>query len=126
MWKSCTKCGKIHDTKYRCNARTSPTPKPLDQRLRSTNRWTKKSLEIREASKWLCAICLEEGTYTYNDLEVHHIEKLKANTDKLLDNYNLICLCKYHHELADAGKIDKAHLEELARTREEEQYPPQG
>ncbi len=88
-------------------------------KLRSTNKWTNKSLEIREASKWLCALCLEDGIYNYNDLEVHHIERLKDNEERLLDNYNLICLCKRHHELADAGKINKQHLEELARNREE-------
>ena len=119
MWKSCTKCGKIHDVKYRCNTRRNPTPKTPDQKLRSTNRWIKKSEEIREASKWLCAVCLEEGRYNYDELEVHHIEKLRHNEDRLLDNYNLICLCKHHHELADAGKIDSKHLEELARIRED-------
>lgn len=124
MWKSCTKCGKIHDTKYKCTPRKSPTPKTPDQKLRSTNRWTEKSREIREASKWLCAICYEEGFYNYKDVEVHHIEKLKDNADKLLDNYNLICLCKHHHELADAGKIEAAHLRELARCREDAEYPP--
>ena len=63
-------------------------------------------------------MCLEDGRYNYNDLEVHHIDKLRDNEDKLLDNYNLICLCKHHHELADAGKIDIEHLKELARDRE--------
>jgi hypothetical protein len=66
----------------------------------------------------LCAICLEEGRYNYDNLEVHHITKLKDDADGLLDNYNLICLCKQHHELADAGKIDAEHLRELAKTRE--------
>lgn len=119
MLKSCTKCGRVHAQNYQCTARRNNTPKTLDQKLRSTNRWQRKSEEIRRASKWLCAICLEEGVYNYEQLEVHHIEKLRDNKDRLLDNYNLICLCKRHHELADAGKIDVAHLEELARVREE-------
>lgn len=66
----------------------------------------------------MCAICLEEGIYNYEGIEVHHITKLKDAPDKLLDNENLICLCKRHHELADAGKIDAEHLRELARARE--------
>lgn len=126
MLKSCSKCGKIHDIKYRCKAPRNPGPKARDQKLRSTNKWTLKSKEIREASHWLCAICLEEGIYNYNELEVHHIEKLKDNEDKLLDNYNLICLCKKHHEQADAGKIPVEHLKELAESRERGIYPPGG
>ena len=62
--------------------------------------------------------------YTYDTLEVHHIQKLKDNEDGLLDNLNLICLCKHHHELADAGKIDAEHLRELARIREGQIDPP--
>lgn len=93
--------------------------KTRDQKLRSTQRWQDKSLEIRKASRFLCAICEEEGTYNYKKLEVHHITKLRDDEEGLLDNYNLICLCKYHHELADEGKLDAEHLRELARRREE-------
>ena len=78
-----------------------------------------KREEIKKASKWLCAVCFEEGVYNYNSLEVHHITKLKDNLDGLLDDYNLICLCKHHHELADAGKIDADYLRELAKKRVE-------
>lgn len=124
MWKSCSKCGRVHDTRYICRIPNPRKTRTEDQRLRSTKRWTKKSEEIREKSQHLCAICREEGRYTYENLEVHHIEKLKDNAERLLDNYNLIALCKYHHELADEGKIDRTHLEELARLREDAEVPP--
>ena len=78
-----------------------------------------KAKEIKESSKWLCALCLEEGRYNYNDLEVHHITKLKDNAEGLLDNYNLICLCKRHHERADAGLENPEKLRKIARDREE-------
>ena len=124
MWRSCSKCGRIHSTAYKCRLYTPPIRRTTDQVLRSTSKWQKKSEEIREKSQHLCQVCREEGRYNYNQLEVHHIEKLRSAPEKLLDNYNLVCLCKYHHELADAGKIKASYLEELARSREEGKYPP--
>lgn len=114
----------MHRATDTCSLKRQVIKKTADQKLRSTRRWTNKSAEIREKSKWLCAICLQEGRYTYDGLEVHHIEKLKDNEDRLLDNYNLVCLCKHHHELADEGKIKASYLEELARCREEGKDPP--
>lgn len=124
MWKSCSRCGKVHAVGYKCTAHIIPKVRTLDQRLRSTNRWQKKSEEIRQASNYLCELCKLEGKFEYNNIEVHHIIKLKDDSTKLLDNYNLIALCKYHHELADAGKIDAKYLKELARCREEGKDPP--
>ena len=126
MYRSCNKCGRIHRADYVCTAgfRLPKPPKTRDQKLRSTQRWQEKSSEIREASHYLCAICQEEGVYNYNKTEVHHITKLKDDEEGLLDNYNLICLCKYHHELADEGQLDAEHLRELARRREEGDNPP--
>jgi len=114
----------MHRSTEICRFKRQTAKKTEDQKLRSTRRWTNKSEEIREKSKWLCAVCLQEGRYTYDRLETHHIEKLKDNSDRLLDNYNLICLCKRHHELADEGKIKASYLEELARSREEGDNPP--
>lgn len=118
MFKSCSKCGKIHDARYKCNAGISR--KPWDNRagkLRNTNEWHKKSEEIREASRYLCAVCEDMGVYTYNTLEVHHIEALSVAPDKLLDDSNLICLCAIHHRAADRGEIDQDYLRELAKRR---------
>ena len=120
MYKSCPACGRIHEVSIECRAnKRATTPKTKDQRLRSTQRWQDKSFEIRKASRFLCAVCEEEGRYNYKQLEVHHITKLRDDEEGLLDNYNLICLCKAHHELADEGKLDADHLRELARRREE-------
>lgn len=125
MFRSCSRCGRIHEVGYVCPVGRRPLiPKTNDQRLRSKQKWTDKSIEIREASHYLCAICQEEGIYNYAKTEVHHITKLKDDEEGLLDNYNLICLCKYHHELADEGKIDAEHLKELARAREDGHTPP--
>lgn len=119
MYKSCSKCGKIHDTKYKCNAGRVKRVLTDDMKLRNLNAWHIKAEEIKERSKYLCAICKEEGVYTYDNLETHHIEKLRDKPERLLDNYNLICLCKEHHIKADEGKIDKEYLFKLAKDRED-------
>ena len=90
-----------------------------ESRLRNKNAWHVKAEQVKVDSNYLCPLCLEEGRYTYDNLETHHIEKLRDAPDKLLDGYNLIPLCVEHHKLADAGKIPKEHLLELARKREE-------
>lgn len=122
MLKACSKCGKIHDDKYECTKRTY-YKRTEEDKLRNTNDWHKKSKEIKEKSNYLCAICRENNRFTYDSLEVHHIDKLREEPDKLLDDYNLICLCSKHHKEADAGLISKEHLRELAKAREDNTPP---
>ena len=117
MYRSCSRCGKIHDSKYKCNKGKVYKHNDIDK-LRSTKRWTDKSIEIREASNYLCSVCLDEGIINYNNVEVHHIEKLQDNQDLFLENDNLIALCKYHHKLADKGKLDKDYLINLVKKRD--------
>lgn len=116
MYKSCSRCGRVHNTLYKC-PRNIPAP-GIENKLRSQRKWTKKSLEIREESQNLCAVCREEGKYTYESLEVHHIIKVRDDPEKLLDDDNLICLCTYHHKLADEGKLDPDYLRELVKKRQ--------
>ena len=119
MFRSCSKCGKIHAYNTKCEV--SRVYERTDERkLRSTNAWKEKSKDIRERANYLCEYCKSQGIITYNNLEVHHIEKVRDNKDKLLDDYNLICLCVDCHKQADDGKIDKDILKELARQREDD------
>ena len=118
MFKSCSKCGKIHDTKYKCNVGRTFTGGE-ERKLRSLYSWTKKSEEIRERANHLCEVCRDKGIITFKDIEVHHIVKVKDDKSKLLDNENLICLCQEHHKQADNDEIDKDYLIELARRREQ-------
>lgn len=118
LYKSCSKCGKIHDMSYKCNVGKIYKHTEIDK-LRSTSKWTHKSIEIRENSFYLCAICKTKGIYNYKDVEVHHIEKLNDRPDLFLDNYNLICLCKEHHKEADNGEISIEYLKELVKKRDE-------
>lgn len=117
MYKSCSRCGKIHDSNYKCNV--GRLYNGGDERaLRSKHAWHKKAKEIKHKANHLCEVCRTQGTYTYTNLEVHHIDKVRENPDRLLDDDNLICLCVTHHKQADKGNIDKGFLIELVRKRE--------
>lgn len=118
MYKSCSRCGKVHSTKYKCNHNRDKKDTEA-RRLRQKNIWHSKSEEIRNSSSYLCSVCRAEGRYTHTGLEVHHITPLEEDKDRLLDNYNLICLCQEHHKQAEIGKIDRDYLYILARDRED-------
>ena len=128
MYKSCSRCGKIHDTKYKCNKNKpkydySRYSTYEERKLRSTAAWTDKSIEIRKAAQYLCEVCRDKGVYNYKDIEVHHITKLRDNAEGLLDNYNVICLCQKHHKQADNGLLDADYLRELVKIRESTKTP---
>lgn len=113
MYKATTK--GIKDYNYK--------PKRLNYRYdeskyRNTYRWHKKSKDIRERSNYLCSVCQDEGIYTYDGVEVHHIVKLSDRPELLLEDSNLICLCKDHHKEADDNKIDKEYLYKLVKERD--------
>ena len=125
MWKACARCGRIHEYNKKCYVGFSKGRKTTDaNKFRNTMQWTNKSIEIRESSKYLCAICLENNIFNYKQLEVHHIEPLWENFERRLDNYNLIALCKAHHKEAEDGKIKREYLFKLAERRENEINPP--
>jgi 5-methylcytosine-specific restriction endonuclease McrA len=120
MYRSCAKCGKIHPTGQRCNiGRTYIVTD--ESKLRSRYAWTKKSEEIRERAHHLCEVCKDQGQITYDNLEVHHIIKLKDDRGGLLDNENLICLCQEHHKKADREELSSSYLRKLAKDREQGQ-----
>ena len=116
MYKACSRCGKIHDSRFDCNIGRYNGGD--ERRLRSTYKWTKKSEEIREKANWLCEVCRDKGIINHELLEVHHITKLIDDKSGLLDNDNLICLCEKHHKMADDGLIDANYLRRLAQDRE--------
>ena len=122
MYKSCSKCGKIHPKNYECNVGRIYSGGD-ERKLRSKYSWTKKSEEIRERAHHICEVCKDKGTITeqsYKSVEVHHIVKVKDDDSLLLDNENLVCLCIDHHKQADNNEIDKEYLIQLARKRENE------
>lgn len=111
----------MHPRGYKCKVERV-YDKSDREKLRSTYRWTKKAKQIKDDAKGLCEVCREQGRYTYKDLEVHHIVKLKDDPDGLLDDDNLVCLCVEHHKAADRGEIEADYLKELAKKRKEQQH----
>ena len=120
MYKACPYCGRIHPVGDigRKKPKRTIFRGGEERKLRSSNAWTKKSIEIREKAQGLCEVCRDRGLYTYTGLEVHHIVKLRHRPDLLLDNYNLIALCEDCHKKADSGKLSTEYLQSLARKRE--------
>ena len=121
MYKACSRCGRIHDFNYTCNAGKVPRKyaNTDENKLRSKRSWKNKRAFIRDTAFNLCEVCAYEGKFTPQDIEIHHIVKLKDNPNGLLDNYNLIALCIPHHKMADRGELSVDLLTEIARKREE-------
>lgn len=107
----------MHPRGYKCNKGLKISYKKEYDKARSTYAWTTKARQIKDDANGLCEVCRAQGAYTYNNLEVHHIVKLKDNPEGLLDDNNLICLCVEHHKQADAGEISAEYLRELAERR---------
>lgn len=117
MWRTCSRCGRIHDSNFQ-HKRIYYQHHGKEDELRNTNEWHKKSLEIRAAAGWLCEVCKDQGRYDVHDrLEVHHITKLGDDPEGLLDDSNLICLCATHHHNADNGELSADYLRRLAERR---------
>lgn len=122
MLRSCTKCGRIHDVNYKC--KSGRLPQTNEQALRNRNAWHEKSREIRERSLYLCSVCKDRGeAKADDDIEVHHIRKLRDYPDGLLEDENLIALCVFHHKQADNNELDPDYLRELAKRRDAELFP---
>jgi len=127
--KSCSYCGRVHPKEFTCPKkpmRPSRYDKGSSDAGRYTRKFAEKSRDIKERSNWLCAVCLDQGVPTTEGLETHHIIKLSVDPDLLLDDSNLVCLCQYHHEIADRGKLDARYLMGLAEARDASKVPAGG
>ena len=118
MWRACSKCGRVHSTKFKCTAGLKINSTAQERKLRSSYVWTEKSKEIREKANYLCEYCRSKGLISYENVEVHHIEKVRDQPEKFLDDLNLICLCVEHHKMADAGELSADQLRRIAYDRE--------
>lgn len=128
MLKACSLCGKIHDAGFDCREKKKEKKKDVSyseniRKLRSSNKWTDKSLYIRQCANYLCEVCREQGYLNYKGLEVHHIEPIREAPQKAYDNDNLICLCTTHHKQAEAGLISRKYLKKIASKRERNTRP---
>lgn len=124
MLKSCSYCGGIHNRGYQCPSKPKrvKTPTYIDK-FRWSRRWRTKAMQINERDKYLCQICIRKlfntvQQYNFTDIEVHHIIAIVEDWDKRLEDENLICLCAYHHKMAERGEIDKQLLLGIAQEQE--------
>lgn len=122
MLVSCSYCSGHHKRGEVCRLRpknkSSRKEDNYINRFRNTGVWKRKRLEIKERDKFLCQYCLINGKYTFNKLEVHHIEKISKAWHKRLDNSNLITLCVPCHKMADLGDIKQNILIPLVENKE--------
>ena len=119
MLKSCSSCGKIHDSKHICpqkqkkmQERQSKFKSTDKDKFRWTKAWQVKRAEIRQRDNNLCQICIRKlydttNQYTYNYLSVHHAIPLEEAFDRRLDNGILITTCDFHHEKMESGEIPR-------------------
>ncbi|UED79613.1 HNH endonuclease [Lysinibacillus sp. CD3-6] len=120
MKRSCSYCGGIHERSHVCSSKPKKQKEvTYIDRFRRARAWRNKSLYIRERDNNLCQICLRlryntTQQYTFDGIEVHHIEPVVSAWDRRLDDSNLITLCREHHEQAEDGTIPQYELEAIA------------
>ena len=91
MFKSCSRCGRIHDINKKCysNSRNYYKHDTEIRKFRNSTAWKKKAQEIKERDKFLCVICLKNNIFNYRELSVHHIQPISENKELMLENSNL-------------------------------------
>lgn len=121
MLRSCSLCGKIHDSKYMCKQkelsikeRQKKFKYTTNDKFRSTQAWQHKREEIKDRDLQLCQICIRNlymndnlKQYTYDNLSVHHAVPLEEDYSRRLDNDILITTCDHHHEMMESGEIPR-------------------
>lgn len=131
MLKTCSRCGKLHNISQQCPMK--PKYKKRLTRIdnfRSSKEWQLKRGSIKERDKSLCQICIRslyntiERQYNFNCVQVHHIKSIKTNWKKRLEDSNLLCLCPYHHKMAEDGGIHKDILLSIAQEQINSNTPP--
>ncbi|MCM1364692.1 MAG: HNH endonuclease [Faecalibacterium sp.] len=126
MYKSCNKCGRIHKIGGECPSSKIYKPNTKQEYIfRSSQAWKNKREEIKERDKYLCVYCcaskdFNKDKFNYQDLSVHHIVPLCEDYEQRLDDFNLITLCRRHHDMAERGEIEKEVLRALV-----ENIPPE-
>lgn len=118
MLKSCPTCGRLHPIGVSCPKKPQRirTKSESDAAsYRNTSHWRKIRESIRERDRYLCRVCLDAGEWLPMDryIEVHHIIPLSDRLDLCDEPTNLICLCKRHHEDAEAGWLERDYLRRL-------------
>lgn len=109
----CTDCRDTHETGQRCPKKVKRYGDEQDKKFMSSKAWQVKRLEIITRDNAHCQRCrILKGKMVIDNLSVHHIisrKKIYKNKryELLLDNNNLICLCREcNTELGDDKPLD--------------------
>ena len=131
--KSCSYCGRIHDSKYICTQKEQKIRDRQFQRSKENKRvydfhrsykWKNKSIAIRERDNYCCQVCKRglhnpDRQYETDNISVHHIIPVAEDWERRLDDSNLVSLCLKHHEQAEKGQIKRDELLRIAKDQEE-------
>ena len=124
MLKSCSYCGRIHDSKYICSAKPKKNRAITEaDKFRWTSIWQRKREEIKKRDLYLCQICIRElyntiTKYNTEELSVHHNIPISVEYNKRLDNSNLLTVCDYHHNMCDRGEISRNEVQRIIDEQE--------
>lgn len=114
MLYSCKYCGKVHRYGQQCHTKPARHKQRTEQTdIRSTSRWTQKSIEIRKRDGYLCRVCLGKGIIKLAT-GVHHIVPLEEDPTMAFEDDWLVSLCDGDHKKADAGVLSRGELHQLA------------
>lgn len=119
MLVSCSYCQGLHKRGEKCKNKPMEKFRKKENnsivRFRNTNKWKLKRDEIKRRDKFLCQVCLLDGKYTFQKLEVHHITPISEKWNIRLESWNLITVCSPCHKMAENGEIKRAVLHEMAK-----------
>lgn len=132
MLKSCSYCGRIHDSKCVCKQKAEKVKERQSQRtlnnkkvydFHRSQKWKEKSITIRERDNYCCQVCVRglhnpDRQYETESISVHHVVPIAEDWDRRLDDENLITLCASHHEQAEKGIIKRGELLRIADEQE--------
>ena len=127
MLKSCSYCGRIHDSKYICKEKPIKKKTITEaDKFRWTRIWQKKREEIKKRDLYLCQICIRElyntvTKYNTEELSVNHNTPINEDYNKRLDNNNLLTVCDYHHKMCDRGEIARKEVQKIIDEQETKQ-----
>lgn len=138
MLKSCSHCGRVHDSKYICKQKEQRIRDRQSQRSKAnkmvydfhrSHKWKNKSVAIRERDNYCCQVCVRglhdpDRQFETDDISVHHIVPIAEEWESRLDDANLISLCGRHHEMAEAGRINRNILLSIAMEQEKKNECP--
>ncbi|MDO4963001.1 MAG: HNH endonuclease [bacterium] len=123
MLRTCSVCGGIHEEDKMCKRLYNKKIDTKAVSFRNSYDWRIKRTQIRVRDMFLCQVCLKEKhdtnfKYNHNHVQIHHIIPIEEDFSKRLDDNNLICLCSYHHRLAEDGIISCEELKQIIQEKE--------